>query len=301
MKITKKRKNQNYTNYANTEYKEYKNIEDINNKIKEIDNKINEITFNINKNGNDKINTTNNKEKILNENNNNKNNISIEEIKYEFININKRLDEIIKIINNEIKNDNKSKIKEITKNKEIFNYYKTKNVIVYQDNICIIPTPLEKTKITKIPILIREENKIQKIEEFEFIKNEKNVNIKNKNKNYKFKNLPLIKKNIIYQIKRVETFEIIKNKKNFNGNKKLPLIKKPLNYQIINQIYIPGIPGINNPEENIQKADENELLRIYLPIPEFVIEDINDFVLYALKKNPLLIQYNSQIEFKSKK
>ena len=282
MKITKKRKNQNYTNYTNTEYKEYKeykNIEDINNKIKEIDNKINEINININKNGNDKINTTNNKEKILNENNNNKNNISIEEIKYEFLNINKRLDEIIKIIN-----------------KEIFNDYKTKNVIVCQDNICIIPTPLEKTKI---PILIREENKIQKIEEFELIRNEKNINIKNKN--YKFKNLPLIKKNTIHQIKRVETFEIIKNKKNFVGNRRLPLIKKPLNYQIINQIYIPGIPGINNPEENIQKADENELLRIYLPIPEFVIEDINDFVLYALKKNPLLIQYNSQIEFKPKK
>ena len=282
MKITKKRKNQNYTNYTNTEYKEYKeykNIEDINNKIKEIDNKINEINININKNGNDKINTTNNKEKILNENNNNKNNISIEEIKYEFLNINKRLDEIIKIIN-----------------KEIFNDYKTKNVIVCQDNICIIPTPLEKTKI---PILIREENKIQKIEEFELIRNEKNINIKNKN--YKFKNLPLIKKNIIYQIKQVETFEIIKNNKNFVGNRRLPLIKKPLNYQIINQIYIPGIAGINNPEENIQKADENELLRIYLPIPEFVIEDINDFVLYALKKNPLLIQYNSQIEFKPKK
>ena len=282
MKITKKRKNQNYTNYTNTEYKEYKeykNIEDINNKIKEIDNKINEINININKNGNDKINTTNNKEKILNENNNNKNNISIEEIKYEFLNINKRQDEVIRI-----------------NNKEIFNDYKTKNVIVCQDNICIIPTPLEKTKI---PILIREENKIQKIEEFELIRNEKNINIKNKN--YKFKNLPLIKKNIIYQIKQVETFEIIKNNKNFVGNRRLPLIKKPLNYQIINQIYIPGIPGINNPEENIQKADENELLRIYLLIPEFVIEDINDFVLYALKKNPLLIQYNSQIEFKPKK
>ena len=129
-------------------------------------------------------------------------------------------------------------------------------------------------------------------------------NIKIKNINYKFKNLPLIKKYIIYQMKRVETFEIIKksnfnseNKIFFNGNRKLPLIKKPLTYQITNQIYI---PGINNPEEVIQKADENELLRIYLPIPEFVIEDINDFVLYALKKNPLLIQYNSQIEFKPK-
>ena len=312
MKITKKSNNKKNLNYSNIEYK---NIDDINNKIKDIDYKINKINFNIKKNENDIKNIINDKEKILNENQNNKSNISVEDIKYEFSNINKRLDEIIKIINNEIKNDNKYKKEEIIKikkenldgRKEVFNDNTPKNVIVYQDNICISPS-VDKTKI---PILIddffilgkfKEKNKIQKIEEFELIKKEKNINIKTKN--YKFKNFPLIKKNVIYQIKRVEAFEIQKsnsNKKNINyfyENKRLSIIKKPLSHQLISQIYI---PGINYHEENIQKAEENELLRIYIPIPEFVIEGINDFVLYALKKNPLLIQYNSQIEFKPKK
>lgn len=297
MKITKKSNKKN-ANYLNTEYK---NIDDLIKKIKDIDYKINEINYNINKKENDIKNIINEKERLLNDNkNNNKNNISIKGIEYDISNINKRLDEIIKILNNEIKNNNKDK--------EILNNNKSKNIIVCQDNICISPTSLEKNKI---PVLIddffilgkfKEENKIQKIEEFEL-----NKIIKNKNKNYKIKNFPIIKKNIVYQIKRVETFEIIKtsnwnkeNKKYFYGNKRLPIIKKPLSYQIINQLYI---PGINNHEDNndIQKVGENELLRIYLPIPEFVIEDINDFVLYPLKKNPLLIQYNSQIEFKSKK
>ena len=81
MHITKKpnKKNQNNSNT------EYKNIEDLNNKIKDFDYKINVINLNIK-------NIIKEKERILNEN---KNNSSLKEIKYEFSNINKKLDEII--------------------------------------------------------------------------------------------------------------------------------------------------------------------------------------------------------------
>ena len=170
---------------------------------------------------------------------------------------------VIKLFNNEIKN---------------LNCFKPISI----DNIFILGK-------------LKEENKIQKIDEFEII-SEKNKNIKNKN--YKFKNFPLIKKNIIYQIKKVDTFQIIKKYNSRHRDRRLPVIKKALTYQMINQLYI---PGINNHEEDIEKVEESELVRIFLPIPEFVIEDINDFVLYALKKNPLLIQNNTKLEFKPKK
>ena len=114
----------------------------------------------------------------------------------------------------------------------------------------------------------------------------------------------MIKKNI-FQIKRTEELKILqqseleKDSKIKSYRKKaLPIIRKPLKSQLVENLFI---PSLNEKELQIQKKEEIELIRLYIPIPEFVIERIKYFQIFALEKRPLIIQNINKIEYIPKK
>ena len=216
MKITKKSKKKNRVNYNNT----IKNLEDSNILIKNKDKKEKEINLNNKNNNNEKeINKISNKENII-----------LKEIKNEFLNINKKLDEIIyrfKLSNNSI------------------------NIVENQDNFNVISNPSENIVIQKIienffiSRKYKEENKIQKIESFKLIGNKTKKNYNNKNSG--FNTFPMIKKNI-FQIKRTEELKILqqseleKDSKIKSYRKKaLPIIRQPLKSQLVENLFIPSL------------------------------------------------------------
>lgn len=231
--------------------------DDINDKIKIIENEINQINFTINKKETD----------IKNNISNNGYYTILQELKKKFSNINIKLNEIMNIFNN--------------KNKKI----KSKTELFKIEN---------NEKINIIPIKYQKDFIIEDIEKLIILplNNHKKRNIKRFSRN---SGLPLIKKNIIYQIKKVEEFEILKNKKinneNFRNknyeNNSLSINKRPFICQNINNLFIPNIENENN-----------ELLSIILPIPEFFIEENDNFMIYCLEKPPFTIQYNLQMEYK---
>lgn len=280
MKITKKSNKKDRINSNN----KIKNFEYKNNLIKNKDKEIKRnLSMSINNIG-DYINNINNGKEI-NEIANKENKILFKEIKNEFSNINKKLDEIIYRF-------------------KLFD--KSLYFVENQDNFFICPNPSENTVIQRIidnffiSRIYKEENRIQSIESFELIGKE--INKKNNyDKNSKLNSLPIISKKIVFQIKRTEELEILQKKNSKNKNYKknqLPIIKKPLKSQLIENFFI---PSINQKEFQIQNKEELELVRIYIPIPDYVIEKNKDFQIYPLEKNPLIIQYNNKIEYISKK
>ena len=128
-----------------------------------------------------------------------------------------------------------------------------------------------------------------------------NKNEKNNNNDMLSKGNEKIGTNNTYQIKRIEELEILQNYryKNYkNQIRKLPRIKKPLICQNINSILIHD----NNLDEQVDSIvkEEELLLRLLLPIPEFFIEENENFVIYSLEKKLLKIQNNIRLEYKPK-
>ena len=156
---------------------------------------------------------------------------------------------------------------------------KKKNIIDKKDSIYFIPC--RKNEFIQqlidnifIPMINKDKNEIRKNEEFYILNNSKSENYKKRMKYF-----PLIKKNNIFKIKRVKEFEILKkpevdkSKKKTNVKKSLPIIKsKTLVHQLNNILFIPSIS--KQKKEIIEKEEENEeeLLRILIPIQEFIIE-----------------------------
>ena len=299
-KNSNKKKNIN-TNFSNKEYK-YKNIEDINNKINNIDEKIKEINMKMNKKEEDLKN-------IINENESKEKQEFLKEIKTVFLNYNKKLDDIINKFDNELKYNKelkKNNCELIDKNGllkietsscvNIFKVERKKNIIENIDSICFIPKKNEYTPelidTIFIPMLDIRENGI---EEFGKLKKLKEKTIKNG-----MKYIPFIKKNINYKIKREEEFEIICNlmkedfKKKIYKKNALPIIKKskPLVHQLINNLFIPSKSNI---EKEIIENEEKELLRIYIPIQDFTIEEKDSIELKPLTLS-LIVQNNIKIK-----
>ena len=104
------------------------------------------------------------------------------------------------------------------------------------------------------------------------------------------------------KIKRIEGLEIIQNyrKKSYYIPKiQLPKVIKPLIRQNVYSISIYN--GCLEGHEDIIMKEEDELLRLLLPIPEFIIEEKDNFLIFSLEKHPLNIQFNTRIEYKSQK
>ena len=141
--------------------------------------------------------------------------------------------------------------------------------------------------------------KIEKKEKFNILPINKNE--KNSNNKMLYKGIEKFDTNTTYQIKRIEELEILQNYRYKNYKKqerKLPIIKKPLICQNINSIFLHDI-NLHGKEDSIIK-EEDLLLRLLLPIPEFFIEENENFVIYSLEKNLLTIQNNIILEYKPK-
>ena len=131
------------------------------------------------------------------------------------------------------------------------------------------------------------------------INNQLNEIIKTINKELVINNTQNTKNNIIILNKLIpeltDEFFIEPKQKNKEFITSHHLITKPLICQFIIKIFIPGVKK----EENIQEGERmDELLRILIPIPDNVIEEINSIEILPEEKKSLNIEYKDELKNK---